>query len=124
VCKRRARLPERLACLYPASDDRIRELDADPVGPGAEARRKTAKLVLEAPDIQVKICANMLASFASEKTPRHDVLLQQLLFSTMAFMIEEPERANDDQAAYLAGTLRALKAYRKIQSAEPGSRSA
>lgn len=28
-----------------------RELEADPVGPGAEARRKTAKLVLEAPDI-------------------------------------------------------------------------
>jgi hypothetical protein len=66
----------------------------------------------------------MLASFASEKTPRHEVLLRQLLFSTMAFMIEEPERANDDQAAYLAGTLGALKAYRKIRSAEPGSRSA
>ena len=100
-----------------------RELESDQLGPGAEAKRKTAMLVLEAPDIQIKICANMLASFANEKSAHHTELLHQLLFSTMAFMIERPEQAADAGAGYLAGVLGALKAYRKIRTAGPGSRS-
>jgi hypothetical protein len=109
---------ERLAAATAA-----RKLEADPLGPGADARRKTALLVLEAPDIQVKICVNMLASFANEKAPNHLVLLEQILFSTMAFMIERPEQVTDDEACYLAGVLGALKAYRRVLAAEPGSRS-
>jgi hypothetical protein len=101
-----------------------RELETDPIGPGAEARRKTALVVLEAPNLQVKICANLLAPFANEKSRRHDLLLQQLLFSTMAFMIEQPDSADNRQAGYLAGILGALSSYRKIRSREPGSRSA
>jgi hypothetical protein len=101
-----------------------RELETDPIGPGAEARRKAALVVLEAPDIQVKICANLLASFANEKSSRHGLLLQQVLFSTMAFMIEQPDSADNHQAGYLEGILGALKAYGKIRSREAGSRSA
>jgi hypothetical protein len=100
-----------------------RELENDPLGPKAGARTKVAKVVLEAPDIQVKICANMLVSFANEKSPRHSLLLMQIFFSTMAFMIENPDRAGDDQAGYMAGIFGALKAYRTIHSVEPKSRS-
>jgi hypothetical protein len=100
-----------------------RELELDPLGPDAEARRKVALVVLEAPDIQVPLCANALAAFANENTPHHALLLQQMLFSTMAFMIEQPERASDLQAGYLAGLLGALKAYTKVREAEPAARS-
>ncbi len=100
-----------------------RELELDPLGPDAEARRKVAMVVLEAPDIQVPLCAGVLASFANESAPHHGLLLQQMLFSTMAFMIEQPERASDFQAAYLAGVLGALKAYAKVREVEPAARS-
>lgn len=100
-----------------------RELEVDPLGPEAEARQKVALVVLNAPDIHVPLCVNVLASFADEKSAHHTLLLQQMLLSTMAFMIEQPERANDIQAAFLAGILGALKAYVKVRAAEPGARS-
>ena len=100
-----------------------RELELDPLGPDAEANRKVAMVVLEAPDIQVPICANVLASFLNEKSPHHALLLQQMLFSTMAFMIEQPERASDLPAGFLAGIVGALKAYEKVRAAGPGERS-
>jgi uncharacterized coiled-coil protein SlyX len=99
------------------------QLELDPLGPESEARRKVAMVVLEAPDIQVPLCSNPLGSFIKEKTPHHDLFLQQMLFSTMAFMIEQPERASDVQAGFLAGILGALKAYAKVCELEPASRS-
>jgi hypothetical protein len=69
------------------------------------------------------VCANVLWSFMNEKSAHHDTLLQQMLFSTMAFMVEQPERAKDVQADFLAGILGALKAYAKVRDAEPGARS-
>jgi hypothetical protein len=100
------------------------ELENDPLGPGADVNRKVAMAVAGAPDIQAKMCANLLASFANETTPRHGELLQQLVFSTMAFTLEQPDRAKDDQAALLAGILGAIKAYNKMWSVEADSRSA
>jgi hypothetical protein len=46
-----------------------------------------------------------------------------LLGLPMAFMIEQPERASDVQAGFLAGILGALKAYAKVCELEPASRS-
>jgi len=100
-----------------------RQLELDPLGPEADARHKAAMVVLNAPDIQVPVCANVLASFVDETSTHHDVLLQQMLFSTMAFMVEQPERASDVQADFLAGILGALKAYVKIREAGPAARS-
>jgi hypothetical protein len=100
-----------------------RQLELDPLGPESDARQKAAMVVLNAPDIQVPLCANVLASFANEKSAHHDALLQQMLFSTMAFMVEQPERASDVQADFLAGILGALKAYAKIREAGPDARS-
>jgi hypothetical protein len=100
-----------------------RQLELDPLGPESGARQKAAMVVLNAPDIQVPVCANVLGSFMNEKSAHHDTLLQQMLFSTMAFMVEQPERAKDVQADFLAGILGALKAYAKVRDAEPGARS-
>jgi hypothetical protein len=100
-----------------------RELELEPLGPGSDARRKVAMVVLEAPDIQVVLCTNPLVSFVNETTPHHALFLQQMLFSTMAFMIEQPERASDVQAGFLAGIVGALKAYAKVRELEPASRS-
>lgn len=100
-----------------------RELEVDPLGPEADGRRKVAMVVLDAPDIQVPLCANALVSFADETSARHGLLLQQMLFSTMAFMIEQPEHATDSQAVFLAGILGALKAYGKVRQIEPAERS-
>jgi len=72
---------------------------------------------------QTASTVGLLASFAKETSPRHILLLHQILFSTMAFMIENPDRADDDRAGYLAGIFGALKAYRTIRSVEPNSRS-
>ena len=80
-------------------------------------------VVLNAPDIKVPVCANVLASFVDEKSAHHDVLLQQMVFSTMAFMVEQPEHASDVQADFLAGILGALKAYAKVREAGPAARS-
>lgn len=100
-----------------------RQLELDPLGPQADARQKAAMVVLNAPDIQIPVCANVLGSFVNEKSAHHDTLLQQMLFSTMAFMIEQPERASDVQADFLAGILGALKAYAKVREAQPAARS-
>ena len=100
-----------------------RQLELDPLGPEADARQKAAMVVLNAPDIQVPLCANVLGSFANEKSAHHDVLLQQMLFSTMAFMVEKPDHASDVQADFLAGIVGALKAYAKVRETGPAARS-
>jgi hypothetical protein len=117
--KRRPSTPEERTAGAKAA----RQLELDPLGPGADARHEAAMVVLNAPDIQVPVCANVLASFVDEKTAHHDVLLQQMLFSTMAFMVEQPARASDVQADFLAGILGALKAYAKVRESDPAARS-
>ena len=121
--KKQAKRRPSTAAERTAAATAARELELDPLGPDAEARRKVAMVVLEAPDILVPLCANALAPFANEKAQHHALLLQQMLFSTMAFMIEQPERASDLQAGYVAGLLGALKAYEKMREVEPAARS-
>jgi hypothetical protein len=101
-----------------AAANAARALEIDPIGPEADARRKVALVVLEAPDIQVQLCANVLVSFANESSPRHIVFLQQMLFSTMAFMSEQPERASDVQDRMLDLQKRgALETYYRKETA-------
>lgn len=95
-------------------------LEDDPLN--KDAKRLRAELLMfliEAPDIQVTLCTDVLGELSKIKGEYAPVVTAQLTFSTAKFVIEHPERAGDHDAAFLAGVEGVLRAYQNIKKAKP-----
>jgi hypothetical protein len=99
------------------------ELEDDPLAKDAKDNRQwVIQWIVDIPDITVTECDDFFGKIP--KTPHgHMVeIVNQMVISMAAFMIEHPEKAKDDQAVATAGLLGSLKTYQSILKADPDAR--
>lgn len=80
-------------------------LRSDPLSKDAKKGREwLVRWIIEVPDISVKICSDMMGDLGdSKKSEYPPALLAVMIVSQAAFIIENPDKAKDDNAIYLAG---------------------
>ena len=87
-----------------------------------EAKDYRAKLLFflaEVPDITVKLCTNVLGESKRVKGDYDSELVGQMAYSQAKFVIEHPNKAQDDVAVYLAGVEGVLRTWQAIKTAKP-----
>jgi hypothetical protein len=98
----------------------VRGLEADPLSASAKDDRQWLTLWLIAvPDINVSICTKFYPALLEANKNHASELIVQASYSMAAFVIEHPEKAEDDDAKYQAGVEGTLKAYEAILKKEP-----
>jgi hypothetical protein len=97
-----------------------RALEQDPFNKKLHPDREwLLTLLIQVPDIHVKLCTELLGSFMKSKYKHSSEIVVQMTFSSAAFVIENPDKAADDVAQYAAGVEGVLKAYQAILKADP-----
>lgn len=97
-----------------------RALESDPLNDAAKQARSWLILFLtEVPDVNVTICTNLLGDLLGQKKNYASELAMQPMFSEAAYIIEHPEKANDEMAVHLAGVEGTLRAYEAVLKAKP-----
>lgn len=98
-----------------------RKLEQTPLDKSLYAEKKWAKQWIEdIPDINVTVCPTILGDDIVESHYLYaQELLYQVVFGSVAFIIEHPDKKNDQLAQYTAGVESALKAYKGILRADP-----
>jgi len=100
-----------------------RDLEADPLGPNAKDERAWFTVwLIQVPDISVKFCTDLLGPRSKPESRHAAEISTQMLFSAAAFVIENPKKAKDQQAVYLAGVEGALKSYEAALKKDPEAR--
>ena len=78
------------------------------------------KWLIEVPDISIKLCGGLLGDLGdSKKSPNPGALLATMMASEAAYVIENPDKAKDKDAVYMAGMEGALDAYQAIRAKDP-----
>jgi hypothetical protein len=96
------------------------KLEATPLDPTLAPERQWAvSWVIAAPDIHVRVCANLLADLRRPKYKYRAEIVDQLLISSAAFLIEHPDQADNYPAQSTGGMEGVLKAYSAIIKADP-----
>jgi carboxypeptidase Q len=101
-----------------------RLLETDPFSKDAKKVREWfLKWLIEVPDISVEICAGYLSPLYGKKIKDNEAeLVTQMTFSSAAFIIENPDKANDNVAVNLAGLEGTLKMYESILKSKPNAK--
>jgi hypothetical protein len=101
------------------------QFEANPLDPALAKDREWAIVwLIQVPDIHTKLCTNVLGTAYDKEKYRHaPEVTAQLVLSSGAFIIENPDKSKDDQAQYLAAVEGVLKAYQAILSKEPDATS-
>ena len=95
-------------------------LENDPFNKDAKAlSRELLIFLIQAPDIHVHLCINVLGDYKKIKGDYSPTITTQLTFSQARFVIEHPEQANDEYLEYLAGVEGVLRTYQNIKRAKP-----
>ncbi len=101
-----------------------RALEAAPLAEGAQERRQELlKWITEVPDIQTKMCTDLLGAAHDKYRYAQETAIHQVLASAV-FAIEHPASARDDAAMYLAGVEGTLRAYTAMLKARPDAKTA
>lgn len=100
-------------------------LEANPFAKEAKEYRRTLILFLiEAPDITVNLCTNVLGESKQLKGDYDTEVVNHLMFSQAKFIIENPDKAQDNAAVYLAGVEGVLRTWQSIKTAKPKAKFA
>ena len=95
-------------------------LENDPLNKNAkDLSRELLLWLIQVPDVNVKLCSNVLGDYSKIKGDYSPTIITQMGFSQAKFVIEHPEQANDDFQLYLAGVEGALKTYENIKKGKP-----
>jgi hypothetical protein len=95
-------------------------LETNPLGKEAkDFRRALLFFLAEVPDITVKLCTSVLGNSKSIKGDYESELVGQLAFSQAKFVIDHPDKAQDDLAVYQAGVEGVVRTWQAIKSAKP-----
>ena len=98
-------------------------LEEDPLGKSAkEDRQWVIQWIVDIPDITVTECDDFFGTIPRTPRGRMREIVNQMVISSAAYMIEHPDKAKNDQAVATAGLLGALKAYQSILKIEPDAR--
>jgi hypothetical protein len=97
-----------------------RKLEAAPLDPALGPDRAWAvQWIVAAPDVHARICSGLLADLRRPKYKYRSELMNQLLISSAAFLIEHPERGANVVNQNVAGMEGVLKAYGAILKTDP-----
>lgn len=101
----------------------VRSLEANPLQEGA-ARLRTSifQALIELPDINARVCADLLAEVRKSDYAYAPELTLHQAFGAGVFAIEHPDQAQDDAAIYTAGLEAALRVYETILRSKPDAR--
>ncbi|MDA0207132.1 MAG: hypothetical protein O3A53_20930 [Acidobacteria bacterium] len=95
-------------------------LESEPLGKQAKDQRAWLMLwLIEVPDVTVKACSHLLGPLVESKKNYSSELLAQMLGSSAAFIISNPDKSKDDVAVYAAGLKGSLRAYESILKIKP-----
>ncbi len=95
-------------------------LETNPLAKEAkEYRAALVGFVSGVPDITVKFCTKVLGESKRLKGDYESELVVQLMFSQAKFIIENPEKAQDDAAVFLAGVEGVLRTWQAVRTAKP-----
>ena len=97
-----------------------RLLEAEPFHKDAkEARRWLTVWMIEVPDVTVHLCGNFLGPVFEKDEKYSSELVVQMGYSQAAFIIENPDKAENLFECYRAGLLGSLRMYESILAAKP-----
>lgn len=95
-------------------------LETNPLAKEAKDVRGALLFFLtEVPDITVNLCMNVVGDSKKFKGDYDSELTSQLLYSQAKFIIEHPDKAQDDAAVYLAGVEGVLRTWQAIKTTKP-----
>jgi hypothetical protein len=98
----------------------IDTLEKHPNDPDARAARgKVMTWLTDAPDVTVTVCGDLLGDASKYTRDQSGDFLIQLAFSEAKFILENPGKANDDQAVHLAGVEGMLRTYAAMKRDDP-----
>jgi len=99
------------------------ELEETPLAKDAKDNRQWVfQWIVDIPDITVNGCIEYFGKVPNPPRGHSKEIVQQMIISSAAFMIEHPDKAKDEQAVATAGLLGSLKAYQSIVKEEPEAR--
>ena len=100
----------------------IRQLEEDPDFEGSrDARRWLSLWLVQAPDLQVDLCPELLGGTSVERKRLPGEVVGQLMYSGAAFLMEHKDGSREE--VYLAGVMGALKVYESLLADRPHVRS-
>lgn len=96
-----------------------RSLETDPLGKQAKEQRNwIVHWLVDVPDVNVKVCSNLLGPLMESNKNYSPEIFTQLVPSSAAFVITNPDKAKDDVAVYTAALEGALRSYESILKAK------
>jgi hypothetical protein len=99
------------------------ELESDPLAKDAKDNREwVIQWIIDIPDITVTVCNDYFGQLPKATRGHIREIVNQMVISSAAFMIEHPDKTKDDQAVATAGLLGALKVYQSILKQDPDAR--
>jgi hypothetical protein len=97
-----------------------RSLESDPLSKNAKEQRNwMVHWLIDVPDINVKVCGNLLQPLLGSNKNYSAEIFTQMVPSSAAFIIANPDRAKDDVAVYTAGVEGSLRTYESILKSKP-----
>jgi hypothetical protein len=99
------------------------DLEDDPLAKDAKDNRDwVIQWIVDIPDITVTVCDDYFGKLTKPMRAHAREIVNQMVISSAAFMIEHPDKVKDEQAIATAGLQGALKAYQSILKQEPDAR--
>lgn len=100
-----------------------KSLRADPIAVNVQPDREwLMKWIIEIPDLTIKLCGGFLGDLGDSKGSYPGALIATMMASEAAFVIENPSKAKDNKAVYLAGLEGALDGYQAIHDKDANYR--
>ena len=97
-----------------------RALELEPLGKQSKEQRNwMVHWLIEVPDINVKVCGNLLGPLLGSTKNYASEIFNQMIPASAAFIISNPEKAQDNVAVYAAALEGSLHAYESILKLKP-----
>jgi len=99
------------------------KLEAAPLDQALFPEREWARQwVLENPDVRIRMCLQLLPDLRRPRYKFRSEIVEQMMLSSAAFLIEHPDKAGDHLAENVAGLQGVLKVYGAIVKSNPDAR--
>ena len=87
------------------------------------AKQAALKWLIETEDVRLVVCGGTFSLFSDKKNKNSSTMTLGYTVGMGAFKIANPDKANDEPAAQLAGLELALKAYENAVAEKPKTRN-
>lgn len=99
------------------------KLEATPLDQALFPEREWAKQwIIGNPDVRIRMCLQLLPDLRRPRYKFRPEILDQMMLSSAAFLIEHPDKAGDHLAENVGGVQGVLKAYTAIVKSNPDAR--